>query len=40
MTRERLEMTSLPSMAEPIKIRVRDEMHQLVPGETKTVAIQ
>jgi alpha,alpha-trehalase len=40
MTHERLEMTSLPSMAEPIKIRVRDEMHQLVPGETKTVAIQ
>jgi alpha,alpha-trehalase len=40
MTHERLELTSLPSMAEPIKIRVRNEMHQLVPGETKTVALQ
>ncbi len=39
MTQERLEMTSLPSMARPIKIRVRDQMHQLVPGETKAVKL-
>jgi len=40
MTPERLEITSLPSMAAPIKIQVRDELHQLVPGETKRVVLR
>jgi alpha,alpha-trehalase len=39
MTPERMELTSLPSMAGPIKVRVRDEMHQLVPGETKVIGL-
>ena len=40
MTPERMELTSLPSTAAtPIKIRVRDEIHQLVPGETKVIEL-
>ncbi|MEE8193848.1 MAG: glycosyl hydrolase family 65 protein, partial [Gemmatimonadales bacterium] len=39
MTSERMELTSLPSMAAPIKVRVRDEIHQLAPGETKVIEL-
>jgi alpha,alpha-trehalase len=39
MTSERMKLTSLPSTAKPIKVRVRDEIHQLAPGETKVIEL-
>ncbi len=37
LTQERMRVTSLPSMAEPITLYIRDEAHRLAPGETTEV---
>ena len=40
MTPERIELVSLPSTAAtPIKVRVRNEIHQLMPGEAKVIEL-
>jgi alpha,alpha-trehalase len=40
MTPERMELNSLPSTAAtPIKVRVRDQIHQIMPGENRVIEL-
>ncbi len=39
LTPNRIQVSSHPTVARPVKIRVKDEIHLLAPGETKKVAV-